>query len=479
LAILEYWRMTDRLPTRDVIVLLPGIMGSVLERDGDEVWAPAPGAAWRALRSLGRSVRELRLEDDPVDQDVLADGVVATRLVETLHIIPGVWSIDGYTGVRQMILEQFDVVPGQTYIEFPYDWRRDNRVAARRLAETAERVLRTARETEPDAKLVLVGHSMGGLVARYYLECLDGWKDTRRLVTFGTPYRGSLNALDFLANGFVKKIGPLTIANLTALLQSFTSVYQLLPIYECVDEGGERPVRPAEATRVPSLDVVRASGALSDFHRAIETAVEKRPEHAYEIHPVVGITQPTSQSARVAGTKLEILRTRRNKDGQDVDESGDGTVPRVSATPIELGSNPSSVYASQKHASLQNADNVLTQLLGVLTQVGDLAQIREARDGIALDMDDAFAAGEPVELRAETTQPRLTLEAHVVDVATGATAGPYPLAERDERVHVAELPPLAPGDYRITVNGAGLAERLVQPVTSVFVCAPEDPDAEA
>jgi triacylglycerol esterase/lipase EstA (alpha/beta hydrolase family) len=46
-----------------------------------------------------------------------------------------------------------------------------------------------------DAKLILVGHSMGGVISRYYLECLDGWRDTRTLVTFGTPYRGSLKAI--------------------------------------------------------------------------------------------------------------------------------------------------------------------------------------------------------------------------------------------------------------------------------------------
>jgi hypothetical protein len=33
---------------------------------------------------------------------------------------------------------------------------------------------------------------MGGLVARHYLEVFDGWRDTRMLVTFGTPYRGSV-----------------------------------------------------------------------------------------------------------------------------------------------------------------------------------------------------------------------------------------------------------------------------------------------
>ena len=66
-------------------------------------------------------------------------------------------------------------------------------------------------EGSPDAKLVLVGHSMGGLVARYFLECLDGWRDTRRLVTFGTPYRGSLNALNFLVHGLQKKLGPFKV----------------------------------------------------------------------------------------------------------------------------------------------------------------------------------------------------------------------------------------------------------------------------
>ena len=41
----------------DVIVLLPGILGSVLTKDGKEVWAPTPGAAWRAVWSLGAASR--------------------------------------------------------------------------------------------------------------------------------------------------------------------------------------------------------------------------------------------------------------------------------------------------------------------------------------------------------------------------------------------------------------------------------------
>ena len=49
-----------------------------------------------------------------------------------------------------------------------------------------------------------MAHSMGGLVSRYYLEVLGGWHNARALFTFGTPYRGSLNAVNVLANGMRK-----------------------------------------------------------------------------------------------------------------------------------------------------------------------------------------------------------------------------------------------------------------------------------
>ncbi len=168
-------------PMGDVVVLLPGILGSALARDGKEIWAPSPGAIGRALWTLGGSVRSLTLEDDPWEQDDLGDGVTATRVMPDIHIIPGLWGIDGYTAISRLIGDRFDVVPGETYIEFPYDWRRDNRVAARRLRALADEKLHAQRQRNPDAKLVLVGHSMGGLVARYFLECLDGWRDTRML----------------------------------------------------------------------------------------------------------------------------------------------------------------------------------------------------------------------------------------------------------------------------------------------------------
>src|SRR5262249_30985206 len=145
----------------------------------------------------------LELKDDTSEATDLGDGVIAERLFDDVHILPGLWKIDGYTQLRNGILREFDVKPNVNYFEFPYDWRRDNRVAAHQLDRMCSGWLKTwkARSGNSQAKLIFLAHSMGGLVARYYVECLGGWRNTRKLISFGTPYRGSLKALMLLSGG--------------------------------------------------------------------------------------------------------------------------------------------------------------------------------------------------------------------------------------------------------------------------------------
>lgn len=40
----------------------------------------------------------------------------------------------------------------------------------------------------------LVGHSMGGLIIRYYVQMLDGFREVDRVVTIGTPHAGGTYA---------------------------------------------------------------------------------------------------------------------------------------------------------------------------------------------------------------------------------------------------------------------------------------------
>lgn len=406
----------------DVVVILPGILGSALAKDGRTVWDMSAGAALRALLTLGRSVRDLTIESDDPEADDLGDGVEAVRLLPDLHLIPGLWKIDGYGAITGRLQRQFELRPGENYFEFPYDWRRDNRVAARKLRRASHEWLRNWREKSgnTDAKLVLLAHSMGGLVSRAFLELEDGWKDTRTLVTFGTPYRGSLNAAGFVANGFRKKIGPLTLVDLTDMLRSLTSVHQLLPIYPCIDDGTGEPKRPAEATGFPHLDAARAAAAL-DFHRSIEAAVEehRRDEsylaRGYRLEPVVGTDQPTINSGRIDGDRLVLSQSI---DGDRI--LGDGTVPRPSAHPLEMTDPTRAVFSGQAHASLQNQPGVLDHVAGLLTATGlDLGRFRKPPVRIGLSTDDLWEAGAGAEIQIETDDPSLAVTLAVNNADTG------------------------------------------------------------
>jgi len=66
----------------------------------------------------------------------------------------------------------------------------DVRGAARGLADAVERL---AAETGYD-RVHVVGHSLGGLIARYYVQRMGGDARVHTLVTLGTPHAGTLTA---------------------------------------------------------------------------------------------------------------------------------------------------------------------------------------------------------------------------------------------------------------------------------------------
>jgi pimeloyl-ACP methyl ester carboxylesterase len=454
-----------RKAMRDVVVCIPGITGSVLRKDGRDVWNISGGAVLSALTTFGGSIRDLKLERDPPDVDDLGDGITAPEVIRDVHLIPGFWKVDGYTKMLRYIEETFDVARGRNLFEFPYDWRRDNRVAARRLARQGQAWLDAWRASSGarDAKLVLVGHSMGGLIARYFLECLGGWRQTRTLVTFGTPYRGSVNALDTLVNG--KKI---KFFDLTEVARSFTSIHQLLPTYPCYD-GGDAQLAYVDAADIPQLDRAKAKAAL-DFHREIADAVEAHLEDEayvegrYGLGRIVGIKQPTQQSAVRDGDRVQLRRTIRGKD-----PGGDSTVPRPSATPLEYEDDQGAAFSAERHASLQNDDHVLLQLTGVLTgNAINWSQFKGAVPMIdlSLDVDDVYAPAHPVVVRAQPDAESVEeLVAVAVDVETGEERARQPLTRRDDGWYEAELGPLPEGVYRVTAFGPGPVEPVTDLVT--------------
>ncbi|WP_018543991.1 esterase/lipase family protein [Streptomyces sp. LaPpAH-108] len=63
----------------------------------------------------------------------------------------------------------------------------DIRTAAELLARHVEEIC----ERTGSRQIDIVGHSLGGLIARYYVQCLGGDLRVRTLVTLGTPHAGT------------------------------------------------------------------------------------------------------------------------------------------------------------------------------------------------------------------------------------------------------------------------------------------------
>lgn len=434
-------------PMKDVIVLLPGITGSVLTKDGKEVWGMSPGALFKGLLTGGGSMRKaLTLQGDDPAVDDLGDGVKASALMPDLHLLPGIWKIDGYAKCADTIKSRFEVVEGKNFFGFPYDWRRDNRVAARWLQRASHKWLTDWRQSSgnADARLILIAHSMGGLVSRYFLECMEGWKSTRMLITFGTPYRGSLNAVDSLVNGVHK--GPM---DLTDFARSLTGLYQLLPAFHCYDGGDGKLALVGESTGIPHIDPARAAAALQ-FHREIEKAVQTNQQdsqYGYDIRLVIGIKQDTKLGFRPSGTTVEFSPTLK-----DAPEGGDGTVPRGSAVPFEMDDDRAAMFAATQHGSLQNTDAVLNHIEGVLTGVKSLGGFRAVRPQVALEVEDLYLPDEQIEIHARPTSA-VPLTAVLWRERDGDPIAREPMkASADGWNHVA-FPPMTSGSYRVTVEG--------------------------
>jgi hypothetical protein len=440
----------------DVVVLLPGILGSALEKDGKTLWDITAGPIGRALFSRGGSIQSLALASD----GSTGDGVKATRLLPDAHLVPFLWKIDGYAELSAYIQSRLEVVPGENFFEFPYDWRLDNRISAQRLRSSTMDWLENRRRRHSDARLILIGHSMGGLVARHFLEKLGGWRHTKMLVTLGTPHRGSMKALDFLANGLRKSIGPVTLVDLTRLVQSLPSVHQLLPIYPCVGtaEDNLQRLETIDRKMIGGLDVARARAAI-EFHREIEHAVEanrKQRDYGYRLLPVVGTYQPTFQSALLTEDGVEPLQSYKGQPMLD----GDGTVPRFSATPIELSTAKIETFVACQHASLQNFDPVRVQIRSALADV-DISEIKAvAAEAISLDVRDAYGAREIFTARARCEGTTEALRATLCHLETMVQTEYEFARSGSDGWQRLSIPALPGGTYRIRVDAGTVAEAI-------------------
>jgi pimeloyl-ACP methyl ester carboxylesterase len=452
----------DPVLVRDVVVVVPGIMGSELvDARNRTIWSVSAGSLCNAIRSLGNSLRRLQLDEGIDDNTPVGDkAMTPTRLVGSLHVIPGLWSpITGYDGLlnflRSARFHLIEQAPGRddripNLIPFPYDWRLSNRYNGKRLAEEAVKALNRWRKQPgmSDAKLVLVCHSMGGLVARWFAEKEGGADFIRAMITVGTPHRGALNSLVTLENGLEPGIGPLRFS-LTDFARSLPAMYQLLPQYNCVViKDGRKDLLTAGYV---NLDPKMLKDAF-DFHAAL--AGDKPP--SYPLYKVVGIRQPTATTARYEGNRVVA---DEGIDGHY--QGGDGTVPLLAAQPVAGRGSEVHEIASQ-HGELQGTRALLDLLDGILSRREIIWQAAALVEGFGVQMQEVWDSTEQPFIRVtDTDGQRMSVQ---VQDETGAAVGEPVAVSADG---TANLGTLGEGGYCAVVSSTWRGGP--RPVTKPFL----------
>ncbi|WBB91406.1 hypothetical protein [Verrucosispora sp. WMMC514] len=449
----------------DLIVVLPGILGSTLLHHNHLVWAPSAGSALRAIATFGRSIHQLRLPDDIGDNHP-DDGVQPAGLMPDLHVLPGIWTpVKGYDrllarlrslGYREPVNHP-DAPPGNM-LPVAYDWRLSNRYNGQRLASIIEPALERWRAQGgpyADAQVSFVCHSMGGLVARWYVEQCGGAEITRKLITLGTPYRGAVKALEQLVNGAHKGLGRLSI-DLTDLIRSLPSMYQLLPEYACIEHGTDL-AKTTEAS-IPELDRDKVNDGMC-FHTQLIDAETARPASLTTTHAIVGIHQPTATIGHLTNGRVELVNTYRHEDLY-----GDATVPIVAACRSDVPmDSPLLRRIADRHGNLQRNTAALDELDGILTARPVIIRAPDAVE-LQVDVPELIFAGEDLHIKATTVdrsrQPiRITITdeaGHMIDSRTPKpTSGTITSTIQD----------LPPGAYNIDVTGL-LPSSPISPVST-------------
>ena len=152
---------------------------------------------------------------------------------------------------------------------------------------------------------------------------------------------------------------------------------------------------------------------------------------------------------------------------------GDGTVPRVSATPIEIQDEAGAMYSNARHASLQNADPVLLQLQGIVDEERrQQAAFRAGRAAaMSVDFSESVFEGEPVRVDMRpSAAPAGPVRARLESVQ-GEELAAAPLRKQADGAFTGELAPVAPGAYRIRVEGG----QGLQPVSDLLAVLPASP----
>ncbi len=245
------------------VIVIPGYYGTRLtnKTNGDLIFISL-GQVLFGSQSLTLPIPGLKLER--------ALNLVPSSILDEVTVIPLLYSINVY----RCLLDQLRTSNNKNrqIIPFAYDWRRDLMEAVRDLGTL---ILRLKKEGKTE--ISIVAHSMGGLIASYYLrygtqaidsatESWEGAESLQSVIMAGVPYLGVMHSLRNMNYGVIVGLNSSLLS--AEAYSSFPSSYYTLPISESDElftpEGAslKGKIRNAEQWQEAEWGLLNASQAF-------------------------------------------------------------------------------------------------------------------------------------------------------------------------------------------------------------------------
>ncbi|WP_299218263.1 CHAT domain-containing protein [uncultured Aquimarina sp.] len=335
---------------RDVVIIIPGIMGSALAEGEEELW---------------------------VQFKKIKKGAIATQLnISNDKIRPSGVIEKYYDSFAQYLNTKYDVVT----LEF--DWRLSISKAADELKKVVEEVSNASKELN----VHIVAHSMGGLVVRQCMMAhLEFWEDYQKnnqnkFVMLGTPWLGSYLIMEVLTghSGRVKQLAMLDFKHnrkeLLRIFWKYKGVFELLPIedtknrpfwqsqfWDELKEDAKIDTMPNPKNNQPSLH------HFEKYREEVLSFLEEiynKDDFFKNIYYICGNDDRTVFDYRLGNRTFSSKKKLIYKSTS----RGDGSVTWDTGIPKPLIGSKNLYYANATHGSLADEEEVFKG-------VGDILEI--------------------------------------------------------------------------------------------------------
>ncbi len=371
------------------VIFIPGIGGSEMQATQKIFWS-APSGHGEDYSHAYEANEKVWVNQDKASElgdddyfDVLrlkTDGVTP----EAPLSLTGNLTSFGY-GDIDSFFTGMGYVKNTNFFVFNYDWRKD----VRENQNTLDSLIELATTASGQAKVNLVVHSMGGLIAHNYIADPTKAAKINKLIELGVPHLGTVDSLKTLRYGswlgydfrlFMLGIPPSETKDVAQNSPSFFELMPSLKYYDFYDNSANNPY-PFKDDR--DIDSNKETGALNfnqlktlltnlghnmtvfdlakQFHDTLDPTLNQT--NGVKLYEIVGSSQPTLGQIHETWWITWPIKLIPKTD--EIFINGDDTVPLYSASlksdSQDLSGAFKIYYVDQKHSDLVSSGGTAMQ----------------------------------------------------------------------------------------------------------------------